>query len=122
MPNQPVVLVAENDVSVQNIARLVLEMDGYVVLTACDGEEALTISGQYRGTIDALLTGMRMPGLDGLQLAERIAVQRPSVRIMIMSGQMEDPFIKGITFLQKPFGPLLLKRRMRELLSETLTT
>jgi CheY-like chemotaxis protein len=58
-PDQPVVLVAENEVTVQNVARIVLEKAGYFVLTASDGEEALTISRRLPATINALVSDIR---------------------------------------------------------------
>ena len=114
---QRVVIVAEDDVTIQNIARIVLERDGFFVLTASDGQEALTISDQFPGRIDALLTDVNMPRLDGLQLTQRILVSRPNIKVLIMSGQIEDPLLSGVSFLRKPFGPPVLRDRVRELFS-----
>ena len=117
--DQVVILVADDDVIVQNVARIVLEREGYFVLTASDGEEALTISGQYPGTIDALLTDVKMPKMDGLELTERVLIDRPKLKVIIMSGQIDDPLIRGVSFLRKPFGPPVLRDRMREVLARS---
>jgi DNA-binding response OmpR family regulator len=117
--DQTVVLIAEDEVTIQNVARIVLEKDGYFVLTASDGAEAMTISREYPGTIHALLTDVKMPRVDGLELAKEVRQMRPSIKILIMSGQIEDPLVRGAAFLRKPFGPSLLRERMRLLLAET---
>jgi DNA-binding response OmpR family regulator len=117
--DQTVVLVAEDEVTIQNVARIVLEKDGYFVLTASDGIEAMSISSEYPGTIHALLTDVRMPRMDGLELIKNIRQTRPSMKIIIMSGQIEDPLVAGTVFLRKPFGPSFLRERMRLLLAET---
>jgi CheY-like chemotaxis protein len=69
-PSQTVILIAEDDVIIRNFVRVVLEKQGYFVLTACDGEEALALSRQYPGNIDALLSDVVMPKMDGLILRE----------------------------------------------------
>lgn len=66
-PDQTVVLLAEDDVMVRNIARIVLESEGYCILTAVHGEEALIISDKFPGAIHLLLSDIRMPVLDGLR-------------------------------------------------------
>jgi two-component system, cell cycle sensor histidine kinase and response regulator CckA len=110
-----VILVAEDEVLVRNFARIVLESEGYFVLSANDGEEALYISRQYPGTIHALLSDVKMPNTDGLQLREQILFERPGTKVLLMSGQMESPS-ESIPFLRKPFGPAVLKERIRQLL------
>jgi two-component system cell cycle sensor histidine kinase/response regulator CckA len=115
-PNQPVVLVAEDEVTVQNVARIVLEKAGYFVLTASDGEEALTISRRFPATIDALVSDIKMPRLDGLGLRAQIVAERPAIRVLLMSGQMDDPHVGGVAFLHKPFRPPDLRNAVRDLL------
>jgi CheY-like chemotaxis protein len=114
-PDQTVVLIAEDEVTVQNVARIVLEKSGYFVLTASDGEEALTISRAYPGNIDVLLSDIKMPKMDGLELRQRILDDRPDIKIVLMSGQIEDPLVAGVAFLHKPFRPPVLRERIQQI-------
>jgi DNA-binding NtrC family response regulator len=112
--DQTVVLVAEDDVMVRNIARIVLESEGYFILSADHGEEALYISDKFPGTIHLLLSDVRMPVMDGLELKERIGSRRPEMKIILMSGQ--TPSLVEVPFLQKPFGPDTLKKKVRSVI------
>ena len=89
---QVAVLIAEDEVLIRNVARLVLESDGYLVLTASDGEEALEISHRSPSTIDILLSDIIMPGIDGLELREHIIATRPETKILpnVWSGQRSN--------------------------------
>ena len=113
--DQTVILLADDEVLIRNVARKVLQSAGYFVLAANDGEEALNISRQYPGTIHALLSDVNMPNLDGLELREQILFERPETKVMLMSGQAESP-AKSIPFLRKPFGSSVLKERIHQLL------
>src|SRR5258708_163897 len=100
-PNQTVILVAEDEVLIRNIARIVLDSAGYFVLSAKEGEGAGSISRQYPGTIHALLSDVKMPNTDGLQLREQILFERPGTKVLLMWGQIESPS-ESIPFLRKP--------------------
>ena len=113
--DQTVILLADDEVLIRNVARKVLQSAGYFVMAANDGEEALNISRQYPGTIHALLSDVNMPNLDGLELREQILVERPETKVLLMSGQLEPP-AESIPFLRKPFGSLVLKERIHQLL------
>ena len=116
-PDQPVILIVDDDVMIRNIARITLEADGYFILAAHDGEEALHISRKFPGTIHALLCDVIMPKVDGLQLRERILTERPRIQVLLMSGYVDaSPLING-PFLAKPFDPAVLKDRIRQLLA-----
>ena len=114
-PDQTVVLIAEDEVLIRNIARIALEKEGYFVLAACDGEEALTISRAYAGLIHMLLSDIKMPRMDGLELRKRILAERPGIKILLMSG-LTDPQIERTTLLRKPFVPSLLLDATRQLI------
>src|SRR5579871_378028 len=86
-PQQCVVLVADDEVIVRNYARRVLEAEGYFTLTADNGEEALLISIQYPGPIHLLLSDVRMPVVNGLELTQKIVRHRPQIKIILMSGE-----------------------------------
>ena len=113
--DQTVILLADDEALIRNVARKVLQSDGYFVLAANDGEEALNISRQYPGTIHALLSDVNMPNLDGLELREQILFERPGTKVLLMSGQVESP-AESIPFLRKPFGSSVLKERIHQLL------
>ena|SRR5437764_13796756 len=101
--DQSVILVAEDDVMILNIARITLERLGYFVLTAENGEEALALSRAYPGDIDLLLTDVCMPKMTGIQLSKTIAKERPGTCILLMSGSFEEEN-PGFPILHKPFG------------------
>ncbi len=119
-PDRTVILIAEDEVVVRNVAEIVLEDEGYFVLSANDGEQALVISRQYPGKIHLLVSDIKMPHLDGLQLRERILEERPGIKILLMSGYVEPP-IADCPFLKKPFVPAVFKERVHQLLASAAT-
>jgi two-component system, cell cycle sensor histidine kinase and response regulator CckA len=116
------VLVVEDETSLATLVRNALELRGYTVLGATDGMEALSISRQYRASIDLLLTDVVMPGLGGRALAEELARERPEIRIVYISGYtgqgvgQQGPIEPGSFFLPKPFSREDLARKVREAL------
>jgi two-component system, cell cycle sensor histidine kinase and response regulator CckA len=117
---QVVILVAEDELVVRNLVRTVLTNAGYTVLDAVDGENALDISRRYSGWIHMLLTDVKMPKMNGLELSAHITRERPGIKILIMSGKTSgEPLILGqsVQFLRKPFLPETLRKRMSAMLS-----
>jgi two-component system, cell cycle sensor histidine kinase and response regulator CckA len=117
---QVVILVAEDEQVVRNLVRTVLTNAGYTVLDAVDGENALDISRRYSGWIHMLLTDVKMPKMNGLELSAHIIRERPGIKILIMSGKTSgEPLIVGhnVQFLRKPFLPETLRKRMSAMLS-----
>ncbi|HSB53704.1 MAG TPA: PAS domain S-box protein [Gemmatimonadales bacterium] len=118
------ILLVEDEDAVRNLIRRVLELHGYKVLTAPSGEAALEVSRLHGGPLHLLLTDVVMPGISGPKLAERLLVERPSVRIVLMSGYAATTLEQKIlldpasSFLQKPFTSELLMRRVREVLDQ----
>jgi len=118
-----VVLVAEDEVLIQNVVRMVLEREGYAVLTASDGVEALAISRRYPGVIHALITDVRMPRVDGIELADRIRKERPSTKILVISAETSTHSMEVLQsllnaeFLRKPFLPSILRDKVNQLLA-----
>jgi PAS domain S-box-containing protein len=116
------VLLVEDEEMVRRMTREVLEGAGYHVLEASSGFEALRVSSGHGGRLDLLLTDVVMPGMSGRELAERLAPVRPGIKVLYMSGHTDDAiFHHGVTqagtgFLQKPFTPDALERRVRDLL------
>ena len=101
---------------VRNMVRIALEEEGYFVLAARDGQQALALSRQFPGTIHALLSDIKMPNLDGLELSTTILTERPGIRVPLMSGYTESP-VENIPVLSKPFVAAVLTQRMHELLA-----
>jgi CheY-like chemotaxis protein len=100
----------------------VLEEQGYTVLAAASGREALDLAHGHTGVIDLVLTDVVMPGMDGGELVEAVRRLRPKVRSICMSGYAEGavrPETLGeTTFLQKPFSPSALTRIVRQVLED----
>ena len=120
------VLVAEDEDGVRELAVETLERRGYRVLVASSGEEALKIAHAYDGTIHLLISDVVMPGMKGPELADRLRVFRPGVRVLLMSGYATDVVtptdLKEATFLTKPFAPETLGKIVRQILDVPLST
>ena len=113
-----VVLLADDEVLIRNLVRLSLEGEGFQVLSAADGLEALALSRNYPGKIDVLLTDIDMPNLDGISLTERIMAERPDIKVLFMSGRLTSPVcINSLEakLLSKPFSPQGLVEMVRGL-------
>jgi CheY-like chemotaxis protein len=117
------VLLVEDEEMVRGMARQVLEMNGYHVLEASHGKEALRICDQHKGRIDLMVTDVVMPQMGGQELAECLASSRPETRVLFVSGYTDDAIVhhgvlnEGVNFLQKPFTPDALAHKVREVLS-----
>jgi signal transduction histidine kinase/CheY-like chemotaxis protein len=114
------VLVAEDDLTVQQVARRSLEQAGYRVLAAQSGPEALRIL-ESEPAVDALLTDLVMPGMGGAELSAQARVIRPSLRVLFVSGFADDVTLDGLArtgdpILMKPYTPTDLQKRLGELL------
>ncbi len=116
------VLLAEDDQGVRRIAREFLKMKGYQVLEAGNAAEAIQIARECTGPIHLLLTDIVMPGLKGEELVERVMSIRPDVKVLFMSAYTEDAIVNlgilapGTNFIEKPFGPEDLARKVRKVL------
>jgi PAS domain S-box-containing protein len=121
-PGSETVLVVEDEPAVLTLSRRALEAQGYVVLAASDPLAALRVVERHGGTIHLLLTDVVMPGLSGRELADRLTAQRPGIRVLFMSGYPGDAVVQhgtlpsGSAFLQKPFSPDGLARKVRDVL------
>jgi len=117
-----IVLLVEDAAPVRSLARKSLESYGYTVLEAADGPAALDLAARHPRGIDILVTDVVMPGMSGRELAERLAPARPAMRVLYTSGYTDDAMVRqgvlraGVAFLQKPFVPETLARKVREVL------
>ncbi|MDE3224521.1 MAG: response regulator [Nitrospirota bacterium] len=117
------ILLVEDEVSIRDLARTVLEEQGYTVLEAGDAVEAMKLSEQHQGPIHLLLTDVVMPGLNGFELAARLRPLRPEMKRLFISGYMGGSAAqaakpKDAFFLEKPFLPEALERQVRQALGE----
>ncbi len=116
------VLLVEDAAPVRTLARRSLEACGYRVLDAADGPSALELSARHAAGIELLVTDVVMPGMSGRELAERLAPERPGMKVLYTSGYTDDAMVRqgvlnaGVAFLQKPFVPDTLARKVREVL------
>jgi two-component system cell cycle sensor histidine kinase/response regulator CckA len=116
------ILLVEDDETLCVLSRRVLEARGYTVLEARNGHEALALCDQHEGPIDLVATDIVMPGMNGGMLVEHLAVKRPALRVLFMSGYTDDDMLRrGIVdprmaFLAKPFTPETLASKVREVL------
>jgi CheY-like chemotaxis protein len=117
-----VILLVEDDEGVRDLARRVLQRQGYTVLEAQNGQAALQVSAGHPGSIHLLLTDLVMPGISGKILAERLAETHPDLKVLFISGYIDDSIghhsmlEPGVVLLQKPFSPVDLARQVRVVL------
>ena len=116
------ILVVEDDAAVRNITERILGMSGYTVLTAATADVALKHCKAHQRAIHLLLTDVVMPEVGGRVLAERVALARPGIKILYMSGYTDDAIVHhgtldpGTHFIGKPFSAADLTRKVREVL------
>jgi PAS domain S-box-containing protein len=117
------ILLVEDNPALEQIARRLLLRFGYTVLSAASGDEAVKVSREHPGAIDLLLSDVVMPGQSGPSLAARLKSERPEMRVLHMSGYTDDAVVRHgalsgtAAFLQKPFTPEGLSRKIEEVLS-----
>jgi PAS domain S-box-containing protein len=116
------VLLVEDDPAVREMTARVLRGQGYGVLEAPNGAEALGLARKHPGAVHLLLTDVIMPGLSGKALVMQLSRICPGIKVLFMSGYTDDAIVQlgvlesGMAFLQKPFGPQALARKVRGLL------
>jgi PAS domain S-box-containing protein len=116
------ILLVEDQPEVRALAQVVLESQGYAVLTAAEPAQAIRIAGADDTLIHLLLTDVVMPTMNGVQLAEHLAFQRPQMKVLYMSGYTDSAVVhhgvldESTNFIQKPFTPEALSRKVREVL------
>jgi two-component system, cell cycle sensor histidine kinase and response regulator CckA len=120
------ILLVEDEDEVRKLARMSLEIQGYTVLEAGTGKDALSILEAHSGQIQLLVTDVVMPDLGGRKLADAVRARSIGVKVLYMSGHTDDALIRhGVSeeldvFLQKPFTPLVLAQKVREVLDTSI--
>jgi PAS domain S-box-containing protein len=116
------ILLVEDEASLRALARHILTMHGYEVLDAGNGQEAITLAEAHQGTVHLLVTDVVMPEMGGSLLSARLQALHPNLKVLYMSGYTDDAVVRhGIlhaetAFLQKPFSPDALARKVRDVL------
>jgi CheY-like chemotaxis protein len=116
------ILLVEDEAGLRNAIENALKSYGYNVLSAGSGRDAIDVATNFAGTIDLVVTDVVMPEMSGRELAERLQEQMPGMAVLFMSGYTNDAVVRHgvlqaeMAFLQKPFGPPTLARKVREVL------
>jgi two-component system cell cycle sensor histidine kinase/response regulator CckA len=122
------ILLAEDEAGVRMLTRTILVACGYRVLEAVDGDQALKVAVEYDGPIHLLITDVVMPGVGGRAVAEKLTEWYPRLRVIYVSGYTDDAVIRhgvlreGVNFIQKPFSPAAIARKVRDVLDDTTET
>ena len=116
--NPATILVVDDDEAIRGFTRRILIQQGFHVIEASDGAEALEVASVYAQPIDLLLTDVIMPKVNGLLLAQQMLQERPGVRVLYMSGYVERSLLMAkhpeSILLQKPFTPQTLIEAVRQ--------
>jgi DNA-binding response OmpR family regulator len=116
------VLLVEDAPMIRRLAQQVMTKAGYTVFEAADGNQAIAQVDAHSGPIDIVVTDLIMPGLSGVDLAQRLTVLRAGARVLYMSGYTDNAIVRnglladGAPFLQKPFTPEELLKKLRDVL------
>jgi CheY-like chemotaxis protein len=121
------ILLVEDDPQVRDVGRRALERAGYIVLAAGDAESAIAAADRHPGHIHLLVTGVVLPRVSGRELAARLAIHRPAIKVLYVSGTSDGVIARhrmlepGIEFLEKPFSLDRLLRKVRQVLGADLS-
>src|SRR5438270_10865364 len=112
----PVILIADDELIVRNVAAAMLAGQGYIVLTAEDGFEAADLIEDFQGVINLVFCDMRMPGPSGMELRERILSRRPATKVVLLSG--DTAFVgvpPDVVTFPKPFSSAWFRTFVRKM-------
>jgi two-component system cell cycle sensor histidine kinase/response regulator CckA len=116
------VLLIEDEAGVLEVATRVLKRQGYQVLQAQDGFQALSIASTFDAPIHLVLSDAAMPGLSGAETCRRLLALRPNLKVVMMSGYTDDEVLRrgvvlsDVVFMEKPFTAATLVRVVRQAL------
>jgi two-component system, cell cycle sensor histidine kinase and response regulator CckA len=118
------ILLVEDEEGVRKLARMILERNGYTVVEAANGEEALRLLERHESRLDLLVTDVVMPGIDGGEVAAAVKRRFPAAKVLYLSGYTSDAVVRygiqhhEVAFLQKPFSATSLAAKVRDVLLE----
>jgi PAS domain S-box-containing protein len=121
------ILLVEDDPQVREVGRRALERAGYIVLAVGDTEAAIAAADRHAGHIHLLVTDVVLPRVSGRELAARLAIHRPAIKVLYVSGTSDGAIARhrmlepGIEFLEKPFSLDRLLRKVRQVLGADLS-
>jgi hypothetical protein len=116
--------MVEDEAALAEVTRRVLTRNGYTLLSASSGDEAIKVAAGHGGTIDLLLTDVVLPGMTGRDVAERIAAARPGIHVVFMSGYARPVLAsrgvldEGVRLVEKPFSEAVLLTNVRAALDD----
>jgi len=115
------ILVTEDEYAIRNLLEKVLSEQGYRVITAADGADALDLVRQNEGEIDLVITDVVMPNLSGPEMVQRLQVDHPGMKVIFMSGYAKQGSLAAIEgdeaeILEKPFSPQTIRTLVRKVL------
>jgi PAS domain S-box-containing protein len=121
-PRKATLLLVEDEELVRHSVDAALSMRGYTILPASNAEEAMRISQNYSGEIELMVTDLSMPSMGGVELAQEMHAVRPRMKVLFISGSVDDPRMMKLTpgregFFRKPFTPAALAHEIEELLN-----
>jgi two-component system cell cycle sensor histidine kinase/response regulator CckA len=113
--NKKTVLLAEDEEPLRRMVAGLLTNNGFEVIVACDGSDAIKKADEHTGPIHLLLSNVQMPEMNGVELATRLHSNRPDTKIMLMSGFPSGTLVldHGWEFLPKPFVPKMLLDKIK---------
>ncbi len=115
------VLIVEDDGDLRKLLQRALERDGFAVLSAANGAEALRWSEQHQGTIEILVSDVVMPGVSGIELSKQVLAKHPETKLLFITGfgdQFPELHEYAANILEKPFLPSELLRKVADVLSQ----
>jgi CheY-like chemotaxis protein len=118
-PGEFVIMFVEDEPVVQTVVGVTLRRQGYQLLESGTGEQALEMSRRYGQDIHLLITDYYMPGITGLELAATLRSERPTMKVLVISGNTAEDIVRrnsNLDFLRKPFLPAELSDKVRQML------
>jgi signal transduction histidine kinase len=118
------VLLVEDEEMVRKLSQEILEDSGYRVVVATNGKEGLRVCQEFGEHIDLIITDVVMPEMNGREMAEQVALLRPTTKVLFMSGYTDDAIVRhgileeNMSYMQKPFLPNTLALKAREVLDQ----
>jgi len=103
------ILVVDDEASVRSIARKILEKAGHCVLEAPDALRALNLLDTYHGRLDLVICDVVMPQMTGTEFVERLKVEQPGMKVILISGKVPESPVRDVELLRKPFSAAALR-------------